>query len=230
MSRILLLALFALLLAGCQDGAPAAATPTLTAVATATPLPTLPTATALFEGVVTRLATPDPSLDCPAHYPWFFDNPARECATTLLHTWAVMQPFEHGLMVWFQEGGHTYIFLDDGSLFKPYQEVSDSGALDLPVPEPGLAPPAGFYQPELGFARFWQGLAPGSEWIRPRLGWALAPEEGYPVLWQCNDALDHTARCYFNGPRDEIISLTRGGALYWNYWQGPVRQVLTHPR
>ncbi len=218
------LAACSLLLAGCQAATPAPTTapmnPASAVPAAATSPP--PTATALAEGLVTRLGTPDPSLACPAHYPWFFENRARECATTLLNTWAVIQPFEHGLMVWFQEGG-TYVLIDDGSLFKPYRAVSDPGVSDLPEPDPAIVPPAGLFQPERGFARFWRGLAPGSEWIRGQLGWALAPEVGYSALWKCNDGAGQAARCYFTGPADEIISLTSGGAGYWNYWQGPVR-------
>lgn len=222
MNRKRLLILIVFLLMGCQNEAPATATatpPLLPTVAPVTAVP--PTATSLAEGWVTQFSTPDPT--CPEQSPWFFHNPAQECATTLLNTWAVMQPFEHGLMVWFQEGGRTYVFLDDGSLFKPYQEVSDPGGTAVSAPDPAITPPPGLYQPELGFARFWQGLVPGSEWIRPQLGWALAPEVGYSALWQCNNATDHTARCYFTGPGDEIIVLSRGEGRYWNYWQEAVR-------
>lgn len=222
MKRNWLCVLIVLLLVGCQNETPATATPPL--LPTIAP-PTIapPTATSLAEGLVARLGTPHPSPDCPDRYPWFFDNPAQECAAMILNTWAVMQRFEHGLMVWFQEGGRTYVLHDDGSLFKPYQAVSDSGDTAVSSPDPAIIPPPGFYQPELGFARFWQGLAPGSAWIRPQLGWALAPEEGYSALWQCNTAADDTARCYFTGPDDEIISLTRSGTPYWNYWQEAVR-------
>jgi len=75
----------------------------------------------------------------------------------------------------------------------------------------------------LGFARFWRGLAPGSEWVRGALGWATAPEQSYSAFWQCNTATGAAARCYFNGPQDEIIVFARGAVSYWTYWQGPVR-------
>ena len=133
--------LFAALLAGLLVGACGRATPTLTPTAsisivppfaTATPTAAVsasvtapppataaPTATALAEGLGVRLGTPDPNPNCPDHYPWFFENPADECAGFVLNTWTVWQPFEHGLMVWTQEGGRTYVLLDDGSPFKP---------------------------------------------------------------------------------------------------------------
>lgn len=220
MRRPISLTLLVLLLAACQS---APATPSATVAPTPAALPSAaPTPTSLAEGLLNRLATPA-APGCPEPYPWFFDNRAGECAGITLNTWAVLQPFERGLMLWLQEGGRTYVLIDDGSLFKPYVEVSDPGNTALPGPDPAIVPPAGLYQPELGFAKFWRGLAPGSEWIRNRLGWALAPETGYSALWQCNTAADATARCYLSGPGDEIISLTRGGAQFWNYWQGPVR-------
>lgn len=182
-----------------------------------------PTPTSLAEGWFAGMATPEPSPLCPEPYPWFFPNPAEECANIVLNTWAVMQPFQGGLMVWFQEGGLTHILIDDGSPFKPYTVVTDPGGPDLPDPDPNLTPPAGLYQPILGFGRFWRGLVPGAEWVRDSLGWATAPEVAYSALWQCNTAEGDAARCYFNGPKDEIIVLARGSSQYWAYLQEAVR-------
>jgi hypothetical protein len=228
------LALFSLLLLGCRGAATtvsathSAATPGSGAqsgpVATSSPHSNAaPTPTSFGDGLVARLGTPDPSPNCPNHYPWFFINPAQECAATVLNTWAAYEPFEHGLMVWLAEGGHTYVLLDDGSPFKPYQEVVDLQGLPLPDPDPSLAPPAGLYQPTLGFGKFWRGLVPGTDWVRQRLGWATAPESDYSAFWQCSTATDDAARCYFTGPRDEVVVMARGSAQYWTFWQGPVR-------
>jgi hypothetical protein len=211
-----------------QTGEPASpsATPLAEASASPTQLPpatsVAPTPTSFAEGLTTRLGTPDPSPNCPAHYPWFFDNPAVECADFIHNIWTVAQPFEHGLMVWFQEGG-TYVLVDDGSLFKPYRQVFDLQGLPFPEPDPNLVPPEGLYVPTLGFALFWRGIVPGHEWVRQSLGWATAPETAFSGLWQCNTAAGNDAHCYFTGPRDEVISLTRGGAQYWNYYQRAVR-------
>jgi hypothetical protein len=214
----------ALLIAACVAGTPATPTPHSlpgeTPQPTATPLPAFtPTPTSLAEGVPIRLGTPDPSPNCPDHYPWFFDNPAQECAQIVLNVWGVLQPFERGLMVWLQEGGRTYILLEDGSPFKPYVEAVDHGDTPFLEADPAIQPPAGMYQPELGFAKFWRGLVPGYEWVRERLGWATAPESGYSAFWQCNTAADETARCYFTGPRDEIFAMTRNGGQWWTYAQ-----------
>jgi hypothetical protein len=200
------------------DVTPAAVTPDVTAPAGATPSPT-----ALHEGLVTRLGTPDPSPNCPDHYPWFWENPAQECAAVLEHTWAVWQEFEHGRMVWFQNGGLTYVLLDDGSPFRPYHIVTDPLGLPLPEPDPNILPPPGLFQPERGFALYWRGLVPGHEWVRDRLGWATALEAAYPSLRQCNTATDAAARCYVTGPRDEILAYTTSGPQYWSELQGAVR-------
>jgi hypothetical protein len=126
-------------------------------------------------------------------------------------------------MVWFQEGGRTFILHDDGSLLRPVYEASDGSDTPLPQADPNIVPPQGMYQPVLGFGKFWRGLVPGYEWVRERLGWATAPEVGYSALLQCNTAGGPAARCYFTGPRDEVLVMTRGIDRYWNYWQGPVR-------
>jgi hypothetical protein len=205
---------------------PATAPPTLAATVTAppAPLPALsPTPTALIEGLGMRLGTPDPSPNCPEHYPWFFENRAAECADFVLNTWTVWQPFEHGVMVWMQERGRTFVLVDDESLFKPFQVVIDAQGLPFPEPDPAIVPPEGLYQPERGFALFWRGLAAGSEWVRPALGWATAPESAYSGLWQCNRSSGDGARCYFIGPQDQIVALAVGDAAYWNYWQRAVR-------
>ena len=182
-----------------------------------------PTPTSFADGLNVRLGTPDPNPNCPAHYPWFFDNHAGECGDFVHNTWTVLQPFERGLMVWSQDRGRTWVLLDDGSPFKLYQIVSDPQGVPLPEPDPSLVPPEGFYQPERGFALFWRSLVPGHEWVRAHLGWATAPETAYSAFWQCSTATGDAARCYFNGPRDEIIVLAMGSAPYWTYLQTAVR-------
>ncbi len=218
-----LLAILSMLVTGCGS---AANTATQAGTDTPAAIPTmtaLPGPTALAEGLTTRLATPDPSEDCPDHYPWFFENKASECAQTVLNTWAALQRFEHGAMVWFQEGGLTYILVDDGSLFKPYDVAVDTGDSYLPGLAPDLAAPAGRVIPKGGFEKFWRGRVPGYDWVQPQLGWALSDEIGYSALWQCNTAELDAARCYFTGPNDEVIVLAKGSAQYWNYWQLAVR-------
>jgi hypothetical protein len=186
-------------------------------------LPTAAPATSLAQGAAIRLGTPNPSPDCPDHTPWFFNNPGRECATLPVNSWAVMQRFERGLMIWFQSSGETDILLDDRSPLKPYHGAVDTaGVAEPPGPDPALSPPAGLSQPVRGFAKFWRGLVPGYDWVRPALGWAIGDESGYSALYQCNTASDPAAaRCYFNGPFDEIIALSHGPDGQWAYAKPP---------
>lgn len=212
-----------ILLAAC--GGIATPTPTNLPPTPPPPTPTLPppppTATSLADGVTIRLGTPDPNPDCPEHYPWFFDNPARECASFVANVWGVMQSFERGYMVWFQRGDPVLILIEDGSVFKPYNEAIDTVGIEPLAPDPNITPPEGYYQPELGFAKFWRGLVPGYDWVRDALGWATKPEEPYSAFYQCNTQSDDGARCYFSGPQDQIIVLTRGAARYWNFAKPP---------
>lgn len=213
------------LMSATSAATPTALPPTPTAPAEATSAATLPagTPTSLAEGLTVSLGTPDPNPNCPEHYPWFFENPANECADFIHNTWTVLQPFEHGLMVWSQDRGQTWVLLDAGEPFKPYVLVSDPLGLPLPGPDASIVPPEGLLQPELGFALYWRGLVPGTEWVRAALGWATAPETAYSAFWQCNTNTGSAARCYFNGPRDEIIVMTAGDVLYWTYFQTAVR-------
>ena len=239
MSTKFAMAVLVVWLVGCQTVSPTAtmmpspaltpltplplATPTVAVPPTASPEPTIrPRPTSLIQGWNEASTTSNPSPACPDAYPWFFDNQAQECAGGVMNTWGTIQHFEHGLMVWFQDYGRTYVLIDDGSPFKPYQEVSDPGVYQS-APGPEVDPPPGRYAPQLGFAKFWRGLIPGYEWIRPRLGWATGPEKSYSALWQCNTVRGEAARCYFTGPHDEVIVMSRGSAPYWNSWQGPVR-------
>ena len=223
MNRATLFFVLAFALVGCGINA---ATPTATLpplpVATAAPQAP-PTPTSFIEGLPARLSTPDAAANCPERIPWFFNNTVGECAGQVLNTWAVFQRFERGLMVWFQEGGRTFILHDDGSLIRPMYEAIDGANTPLPEPDASIVPPPGMYQPVLGFGKFWRGLVPGYEWVRERLGWATQPEVGFSALLQCNTLNGPAARCYFTGPRDEVLVMTRGAERYWAYWQGPVR-------
>ena len=62
-------------------------------------------------------------------------------------------------------------------------------------------------------SRRWLGPDELPEWVREALGWATAPETAYSAFWQCNTATGPGARCYFNGPRDELIAFTTGGLV-----------------
>jgi hypothetical protein len=124
------------------------------------------------------------NIRCP--YTYFFSPPADtyrwDCpagpATT---SDAAEQYFEGGRMIWLGTEKVIYVLLNDGGL----HTYTDTWTEGQPVVDPGIAAPAGRYKPVRGFGRVW-----GSDpYIRSRLGWAMAPEQGYQAQlqrsWTC---------------------------------------------
>jgi len=57
-----------------------------------------------------------------------------------------------------------------------------------PLDDPTITPPPGFYQPQRGFGLVWRE----QPLVRDRLGWAVAPEQGYETTVQ------HTSYARYN--------------------------------
>ncbi|MEJ5247707.1 MAG: hypothetical protein WHS90_08065 [Caldilinea sp.] len=89
---------------------------------------------------------------------------------------AAIQRFERGVMVWVQENGRIYAFLDDGRWFA-YEDAFREGE---PESDPAFAPPAGKQQPVRGFGKVWRQHPE----LREAIGWALAKEEPATALRQ----------------------------------------------
>jgi hypothetical protein len=89
-----------------------------------------------------------------------------------LVVYAAFQPYEHGFMVWRSDTGTIYAFFGPpGGTFGTFL-VSGYGSLpDNTV----WTPPPGFVNPIIGFGRVWAYYG----YVRARLGWATAPEQGY---------------------------------------------------
>src|SRR5512139_152604 len=103
-------------------------------------------------------------------YRW--DCPAGQAATSD----AAEQYFEGGRMIWLGTEKMIYVLLNDGGLYT-YADTWTEGQPDV---DAGIAPPAGRYKPVRGFGRVWGSDA----YIRSRLGWAMAPEQGYQTQFQ----------------------------------------------
>ncbi len=97
--------------------------------------------------------------------------PREEAATTQ----AAIQAFEHGFMIWRGDTKQIYALHDGGSLAY-YNDTWDESQ---PADDPTRVPPEGLYQPVRGFGLLWRTQAAVAE-----LGWALAPEQGYEMLFQ----------------------------------------------
>jgi hypothetical protein len=82
---------------------------------------------------------------------------------------AALQRFENGVMVWVQENGRIYAFLNDGS-WRNYPDDFREGDAES---DPAFSPPDGREQPVRGFGKVWREHAD----LRDAIGWALAKEE-----------------------------------------------------
>jgi len=86
------------------------------------------------------------------------------------------EPFERGYMFWRSDLRHIYVLYDGGT----WQGFVDTWEPGQPEYDPGIVPPAGYYQPVRGFGKVWREQ-PG---VRERLGWATAPERSFTASVQ----------------------------------------------
>ena len=123
-------------------------------------------------------------LTCPDT--WFF-TPAPDTCPALPAEFGLgaEQHFEHGTMVWVQSRDLIYVLFADGQSHQwyPYLDEWEEG---MPVSDPTIIPPPGYYQPERGFGLVWREQTG----VRDRLGWALDVETMYET------AVQHTANSY----------------------------------
>jgi len=117
----------------------------------------------------------------PCAHTYFFDPAPDACPLhEAIDTAAAGQAFEHGRMIWLERihGGERVILVlyDDGHLAR----LDDTWTPAEPESDPTLVPPDGLLQPVRGFGKAWRENAA----VRERLGWALAPEQGFEGHWQ----------------------------------------------
>ncbi|MFO7633680.1 MAG: hypothetical protein R6W76_14140, partial [Caldilinea sp.] len=89
---------------------------------------------------------------------------------------AAIQRFDNGVMVWVQETGRIYAFLNGGRWIS-YEDVFREGMRES---DPAFAPPAGKQQPMRGFGKVWREHPD----LRDAIGWALTKEEPATALRQ----------------------------------------------
>jgi hypothetical protein len=178
------------------------------------------------------------TVACPDNLPdWFFDEPPDICPRDApLLSYAAIQRFEHGSMIWLAAQDTYYILYDSFLTPSGGQPISATlkslqileGPLDL---KPGASvdhrvsepPPDGRLEPVSGFGLVWRGEVNGVTAIadlRSRLGWAVAPEYGFDTVYQCEMSCDTYWDCYLRGPEGEILH------LYWLLHFGYFWEVL----
>jgi hypothetical protein len=88
---------------------------------------------------------------------------------------AVYQPFEGGYMISRQNSPYVWFYFSDTDSFDAMPENAPVSA--EPFDE---LPPADLFRPTNNFGRLWTGLPH----LRDRLGWAVAPQQGYTMTYQ----------------------------------------------
>lgn len=89
---------------------------------------------------------------------------------------AAIERFDNGVMIWVQETGRIYAFLNDGR-WRSYEDTFVEGD---PESDPAFAPPDGRQQPVRGFGKVWREHAD----LRDAIGWAVSKEEPATALRQ----------------------------------------------
>ena len=89
---------------------------------------------------------------------------------------AAIQRFDNGVMVWVEETGRIYAFLNNGR----WLSYTDTFREGDPESDPAFAPPAGKQQPVRGFGKVWREHPD----LRNAIGWALTKEEPTTALRQ----------------------------------------------
>jgi hypothetical protein len=136
---------------------------------------------------------------CPYDY-FFTPAPINSYGTTscpfrpAASSWAAEQVFEGGRLIWLQgipaestgsgrpQGPTIYVLYSsteqgDGGWYEKYDDTWVSGE---PESDPSISPPEGLFQPVRGFGKLWRDHPE----VRERLGWALAPEQGFESAFQ----------------------------------------------
>lgn len=161
---------------------------------------------------------------------WFFQDPPHRCpAEEAAESYAAAQYFERGLMLWVEDSDLFYVFYEGEDEYgRQSLDVASAQSVKPGASEEervGEDPPPGLYEPMSGFGLVWRGEVEGVDpAVRERLGWATAPEFGYPFASQCQISVVSGAwTCYLRGPEGEIIRYsaitTAGYPLVWDYYR-----------
>jgi hypothetical protein len=136
---------------------------------------------------------------------------------------AVEQRFEGGRMIWLKEvpaacslsgdteGPFIYVLYSDDQ-YPSWQRFLDTWTPAQPADDPTIVPPEGKYQPVRGFGKLWRNDTE----LQGRLGWALAPEQGFDGKYQITcDRFYDLADTYLLTIDGRIVDLVAYG--WWEY-------------
>ena len=160
--------------------------------------------------------TADASQQC--DIAWFFNPAPQGCPDQVaLASFATTETFEHGLMIYVQDLKQIYVFYGGDPTLTAFDVFPDPYVPGTtPRTDPSIVPPAGRYQPELGFGTVWRGAYDDRTVmpVRDALGWALNKEYGFNTRYQCGRPVSESA-CFLRAPDDRIIVMAGSQAAYW---------------
>ena len=120
--------------------------------------------------------------------------------------YAVWQPFQHGVMIWFSDTEQIYVMSEGGQVIAYVDQYVDG------QPDPGEKAPNGLLTPVRGFGLIWEALGGADS----PLGWAQAKEVGYDAARQAAGRTSYTT--YIAGPGSTVYAVTQipgAGVGYW---------------
>lgn len=170
---LIIMALFAVILASCQGPPPTQ----IVLVVTATPTNATEEITA-EAAATTEEPSASPTTPAPTVVPPTQDTgpTAIPTATPIVNQIQVAeQVFENGRMFWIQPTGQIWVMIVTEEGQGDWTVYSDDYTDDEPEIDPELTPPAGMEQPRRGFGKLWRETPE----LMDALGWAITPEFGY---------------------------------------------------
>lgn len=161
---------------------------------------------ALPVGAVIFIPVWDPPTPAPCTADWLPGAGAEGvCPEVARAVYAVYQPFENGVMIWFSDTELMHILYGNGRL-----EVWTDQFVEG-MPQPTLTAPEGLRVPERGFGLLWRSLG-----LDDDLGYALEAEVGYDLLRQ--PAGERSFTTYITTPDERTLALTRFPGQEGGFW------------
>lgn len=124
-----------------------------------------------------------------------------------LAVFAVWQPFQGGIMLWFSDTRQIWVMTNADHRVQVFDDTYQEGD-----PSPDVAAPEGLVTPARGFGKIWEQIG-GAE---SALGWALASESGFDSARQPASLRSYTT--YIQGPGVDIYAVTVIPQLEVGFW------------
>ncbi len=187
---LIIMALFAVVLASCQGPPPTQ----IVLVVTATPGNAIEEATAEVEAV-----TEEPSASPTTPAPTLSATPTQDSGPTVIPTATPIvnqiqvaeQVFENGRMFWIQPTNQIWVMIVTEEGRGDWSVYTDDFEEGEPETDPDLTAPTGMEQPRRGFGKLWRE----NPEIMDALGWAITPEFGYVTRYEYHCIQEENAAC-----------------------------------